>query len=372
MSQSSTIQVIDLHGDAPMRAGLYDYTSPGNDTQGFDLFGLRADHQLLNAEFLRLNFLSSLSGLAGSSMAQATFLALGEHMGLGIYNSCWASGPVVSRSLGGGYYGIHLQLTGSQRLMIDGVSGALPPLTCSLLRYPQGKVIESVINGSDAPLTHICLVFDGVLLQEKFHVNEAELLQVLTSSANPAIDHYVIQQEANTAIEKVGYELVNLSISPFATRLYAEAKALELIACYLQQLSPLADTKTAVQARQTETQKLYMAKQQLERDFQSPPTLDSLGRQVGLNRRKLAEGFKSLFGKSVYEYVLSLRMQKAKSLLSDCRHGHIGFVAGQVGYDHQASFTKAFKQHVGISPSRFIDLQGKPEALPRIACQAKK
>lgn len=351
--QASNIQVIDMHGDAPMQAGHYDYTKPSITDSRLERFGLTGNSRKLNSSCFRLSF------IARHAAAQATFIAVNEQLTLGIYNSCWSTGPIVTKTLGQGYYGIHLQLTGCQTLTVDGVSGKLSALTCSLLRYPKGKVIESVTNSSDAPLTHVCLVFSTQLLQEKFQLSHRKLLNLLSPAGRLLNTAYIGQYSATLAMQQVGYDLLNLSLSPYTTSLYAEAKALELIALYLQQQQPIVQPATVPYMRSAETQKLYQAKQQLEREFQSPPTLDSLGRQVGLNRRKLAEGFKTLFGKSVYEYVLMLRMQKAQELLRNAHcshHGHIGLVARQVGYDHPSSFTKAFRQYAGISPSRFIGL----------------
>ena len=350
MQQTSNIQVVDLHGDAPMQSGHYDYTVPSATDSGLEFFGVTGKAEILNTECLRLNFMSS------QTAAQATFIAVHEQIALGIYNNCWSTGPVMSRFLGKGHYGIHLQLAGAQKFTIDGVSGVVRPLSCSLLAFPEGKVIESVISNLGGPLTHICLFFSAQFLQEKFQLNERQLSSLLSSSRESTSESYIAQQVATIAMQQIGYDLLNLNLSSYTTRLYAEAKALELIAVYLQQLEPITETVTVPFARRTETQKLYKAKQQLERQYQSPPTLDCLGRQVGLNRRKLAEGFKALFGKSVYEYVLILRMQKAQELLRSGHHGHIGSIARQVGYEHQSSFNKAFRQYAGISPSRYIGL----------------
>jgi hypothetical protein len=139
----------------------------------------------------------------------------------------------MSRFLGKGHYGIHLQLAGTQKFTVDGVSGALPPLSCSLLAYPEGKIIESVISNLGGPLTHICLVFSAQFLQEKFQLNERQLSSLLSSSRESTSEPYIAQQVATIAMQQIGYDLLNLNLSPYTTRLYAEAKALELIAVYL-------------------------------------------------------------------------------------------------------------------------------------------
>jgi AraC-like DNA-binding protein len=67
--------------------------------------------------------------------------------------------------------------------------------------------------------------------------------------------------------------------------------------------------------------------------------------------------FKSRFGISPKQYVLSLRLQKAKLLLSEGRM-NICSIANAYGFDSSAPFCRMFKQQIGISPSEY---RGKNE-----------
>ncbi|MDB5364197.1 MAG: AraC family transcriptional regulator [Rhodospirillales bacterium] len=80
-----------------------------------------------------------------------------------------------------------------------------------------------------------------------------------------------------------------------------------------------------------------------------PPTVAELARSVGTNATKLKKGFKLVYGTTLFEFALNERMRRAMHLLSVERMS-IGTVADAVGYQHQASFSAAFKKYYGMLP----------------------
>lgn len=93
--------------------------------------------------------------------------------------------------------------------------------------------------------------------------------------------------------------------------------------------------------------KLYVDNHYLE-EF----TLDSLARLSGLNTFKIKTGFKTLYHKSVFEYVRSKRMDYASILLLSGGYT-ISEVAYILGYQYVQHFSTAFKKHFGVSPTNF-------------------
>ena len=87
-----------------------------------------------------------------------------------------------------------------------------------------------------------------------------------------------------------------------------------------------------------------------ERDELAGPQIGYLARQVGINRNKLAVGFKHVFGVTVGEFDRQLRLAHARTLLE--RDGlSVGHVANLAGYADPGSFSKAFKIAYGVLPS---------------------
>jgi AraC-like DNA-binding protein len=82
----------------------------------------------------------------------------------------------------------------------------------------------------------------------------------------------------------------------------------------------------------------------------NPPSLVQLGRTVGLNRNKLNNGFREVFGDTVFNVLRKARMSKARALLQNSELS-LPEIAYSVGYNSQANFTTAFRQHFGQTPN---------------------
>lgn len=81
-------------------------------------------------------------------------------------------------------------------------------------------------------------------------------------------------------------------------------------------------------------------------------TLEKLAGNVGMSRAAFAKRFKELVGQPMFEYLTALRVQRAKELLQDTKL-QLYEVASRVGYESDLAFTKTFKKHTGITPTRF-------------------
>lgn len=79
--------------------------------------------------------------------------------------------------------------------------------------------------------------------------------------------------------------------------------------------------------------------------------LEELSREVGSSRSEFAERFASLVGVPPMTYLAKWRMQIASGLLRE--NINIASVAVEVGYGSEASFSRAFKKIVGMSPSHW-------------------
>jgi AraC-like DNA-binding protein len=88
----------------------------------------------------------------------------------------------------------------------------------------------------------------------------------------------------------------------------------------------------------------------LHADVAAPWTVEELGRQVGLSRSALGDRFTRLLGMPPMQYLASWRIQvAAHELLASGKS--IAQVAQQVGYESEASFTRAFKRELGLPPA---------------------
>jgi len=87
-------------------------------------------------------------------------------------------------------------------------------------------------------------------------------------------------------------------------------------------------------------------------------TVEQLAAEVGSSRSVLSERFKTVLGKPPIQYLAEWRLQLAGNLLSDGGRS-IADIACEVGYESQASFSRAFKRHLGTSPGVWRQARGK-------------
>ena len=91
----------------------------------------------------------------------------------------------------------------------------------------------------------------------------------------------------------------------------------------------------------------------LSKNFKRTYSIEELSVVAGMNRTKLQSGFKNLFSKTIYTFALDLKMNQAKTLLTNDHHLSLKEIASMVGYSHVNHFSTAFKKKFEISPSNF-------------------
>jgi AraC-like DNA-binding protein len=90
----------------------------------------------------------------------------------------------------------------------------------------------------------------------------------------------------------------------------------------------------------------------LHRSPASEWTIESLAREAGLSRSALAERFTEFVGRPPMQYLTNWRMQLAANHLLSGTHS-IAEIAGRVGYESEAAFSRAFKKVVGAPPGEW-------------------
>lgn len=81
-------------------------------------------------------------------------------------------------------------------------------------------------------------------------------------------------------------------------------------------------------------------------------SIPMLAEMEGYNPKYYISWFKSIYGVTPNEYIINLRMEKAKQLLTDTDYS-VTDIALLVGYQDTSSFSRIFKQIVGLSPINF-------------------
>lgn len=98
-------------------------------------------------------------------------------------------------------------------------------------------------------------------------------------------------------------------------------------------------------------------KKYLDQHYQEKISLDQIARNMYLSPFYISKIFKTETGDTPINYLIELRMERAREILESGQAGSIQNVAAQVGYEDAYHFSKLFKKHFGIAPSRWTGSQ---------------
>src|SRR5690606_39179282 len=79
-----------------------------------------------------------------------------------------------------------------------------------------------------------------------------------------------------------------------------------------------------------------------------PPSLQELADEMGLNLKRLKEGFKQVYGDSVYSFLFDYKMDYARKLL-EAGVLNVNEEGLKVGYSTSSHFIAAFKKKYGTT-----------------------
>lgn len=86
----------------------------------------------------------------------------------------------------------------------------------------------------------------------------------------------------------------------------------------------------------------------------TPPNIDLLAKKFLINKVKLTQAFKQVYGISIYCYYQKQRMQKAHELLST-RKFSIKQAGEKLGYTNISNFILAFKKQFNVEPKHLME-----------------
>ncbi len=132
--------------------------------------------------------------------------------------------------------------------------------------------------------------------------------------------------------------------------LYLESRSIEIVAEAFRAITQSDDTGHGQQwLRPRDFQKVREVCDFLESHLDQAVTLESVARSAGMSVTTLQRTFRAVHGKTVFEYLRGLKLQKARDALE--RDGiSVSEAAFVAGYASPPNFATAFKRAFGINP----------------------
>jgi len=88
----------------------------------------------------------------------------------------------------------------------------------------------------------------------------------------------------------------------------------------------------------------------LNENYENKISLDQIAHNMYLSPVYISKIFKEETGESPINYLIKIRLEKARDILMTSDSGSIKNIANSVGYDDVYHFSKLFKKYYGISP----------------------
>lgn len=148
-------------------------------------------------------------------------------------------------------------------------------------------------------------------------------------------------------------QIINYNLNSSIKNLYFKGKGLELLSLYFNRSEDADIEQCPFLVDETNVIKIRKAKDIIISRMSEPPTLQALSEEIGLSLKKLKEGFKQIYGDSVFSFLFDYKMEVARKLLEAGDH-NVNEVGLKVGYSTSSHFISAFKKKYGTTPKKYL------------------
>ncbi|CAL2065229.1 AraC family transcriptional regulator [Tenacibaculum sp. 190524A05c] len=148
-------------------------------------------------------------------------------------------------------------------------------------------------------------------------------------------------------------QIINANVNSSLRSLYIKGKIYELLSLHFQKDESIEGEYCPFLVDERDVSKIRKAKDIIISRMAEPPTLQELSNETGLNLKKLKEGFKQVYGDTVYSFLFDYKMEHARKLLESNQY-NVNEVGIQVGYSTASHFIAAFKKKFGTTPKQYV------------------
>lgn len=225
-----------------------------------------------------------------------------------------------------------------------------PAKSCVITRYPENSVVERKISQADR-WRFACLYMRPQVITDLLGISASDLPQEIgwvteVSSCFPRSSVLALQPAMAVAVN----DILTCAYRGSARRSFMKAKSIELLSSLIHACMAMSSCEADDKLRQVDAAKVVRARDLMSDGIPNDWTLAYLARRVGLNRSKLASGFKNIYGVSVRRFWRDLNLDRASRRLRDSG-ASITEIAFDMGYSDTYSFTRAFQKRFGMCPS---------------------
>ena len=254
------------------------------------------------------------------------------------------------REISSTFIQIHFCLRGNSKFLFNNGSYSFDVTdNRSILLYNPQRTLP--INLEIQPNTTLVSLLISI---EKFHAlfsKESGYIPFLSDENSNK--KYYDDTEIKPSVSLVLQQIINSNSNSSIRDLYVKGKVYELLSLHFQKEENTDGEYCPFLVDEQNVLKIRKAKEIIISRMAEPPSLHELAAEIGLNLKKLKEGFKQIYGDTVYSFLLDYKMEHSRKLL-ESNQFNVNEVGLQVGYSTASHFIAAFKKKFGTTPKKYV------------------
>lgn len=254
------------------------------------------------------------------------------------------------REINSNFIQIHFCIKGKSKFIFNNNSYSFDVLdNRSILLYNPQRILP--INLETQPKTTLVSLLISI---EKFHsLFSKESGYIPFLSDENSNKKYYDDTETKPTVSIVLQQIINSNINSSIRNLYVKGKVYELLSLHFQKEENTEGQYCPFLVDEQNVLKIRKAKDIIISRMAEPPSLQELALEIGLNLKKLKEGFKQIYGDTVYSFLFDYKMEHSRKLLESNLY-NVNEVGSQVGYSTASHFIAAFKKKFGTTPKKYV------------------
>jgi len=257
---------------------------------------------------------------------------------------------VFERDIDSTFIQMHFCIRGNSKFLFNNGNYSFDVLDnrCILLYNPQRTL---PIHLEIQPKTTLISLLISI---EKFHSlfsKESGYIPFLSNENSNR--KYYDDAEIKPTVAIILQQIINSNINSSIRELYVKGKVYELLSLHFQKDEATEGEYCPFLVDEDNVLKIRRAKEIIISRMAEPPSLQELANEIGLNLKKLKEGFKQIYGDTVYSFLFDYKMEHARRLLESNKF-NVNEVGIQIGYSTASHFIAAFKKKFGTTPKKYV------------------
>ncbi|RZJ50365.1 MAG: AraC family transcriptional regulator [Flavobacterium sp.] len=238
-------------------------------------------------------------------------------------------------------------------IMLSGVFTSASKTEEQLMREKANVIIckHAVTSVMDMPSNTIFESVTIAVSREYLRLLFGNVKHSVVETILESNDNFVFETGISADIIRAAGEIQNQAVPESFESYFYKLKCKELL-CYIFTLLMQREQIPTSNMHIDDIKSIYNIKLRLESNLNESPNIKSMAIEAGMSEPKLRKLFKQTFGKGVFEYYQSLRMQEAAMLLKEKRLT-VSEVGYQLGFTNLSHFSRVFEEHIGIKPKKY-------------------